>query len=65
MQDNRVQIWATVQLNTPFELRRFFIVGTGHDVPDAISKYLATVQDGAFAWHIFEDPRPAQFNDGE
>jgi hypothetical protein len=36
------------------EERYFRIYGTGHTMPEACGKYIGTVQQGAFVWHVFE-----------
>ncbi len=30
-----------------------YIVGTGHDIPVQATKYVGTVKDGEFMWHIY------------
>jgi hypothetical protein len=35
------------------ESRRFFVVGTGHPIPEGAT-YLGTVPMASFVWHIFE-----------
>lgn len=35
------------------ESRRFFVVGTGHPIPEGVT-YLGTVSMDSSAWHIFE-----------
>lgn len=34
--------------------RRFRIYGTGWPMPDSGITYIATVQSGAFVWHVYE-----------
>jgi hypothetical protein len=55
MQRGNLHIWAIVDTNAPAEPRTFCIHGTGHPLPHAINrKYLSSVQDGNFVWHVFE-----------
>lgn len=55
-------MWVRVNPHNGFESRRFHIIGTGHSVvidvdPDGMEniKYLSTVQQGRFVWHVFEE----------
>lgn len=50
----RVCLWALVDTDQPPEMRRFVIVGTGHDVPDGLL-YHGSVVQGGFVWHVFEE----------
>lgn len=56
-QNGLICMWALVDTDKPKELRRFWIIGTGHPVPDGwdLSYYLATVQVSGYVWHIFGD----------
>lgn len=55
IQHDKICIWAKVNENESlFEERVFEIVGTGHRFRDKDKRYLATIQDGVFVWHIFE-----------
>lgn len=49
-------IWAIVDPNAEMVNRKLAVVGTGHaDYPDTPrTKYIATVQQGNFVWHIFD-----------
>jgi hypothetical protein len=55
-QNGRLCVWAKVDPHAPADVRRrFVIVGTGHNLPiemDSLT-YLASVQQGAFVWHVF------------
>ena len=54
MQHGALCIW--VQLDDRGvcdQLRIFDVYGTGHDMM-ADSRYIATVQDGSFVWHVYE-----------
>lgn len=37
-----------------FTNRPYFVVGTGHPVPDEAVNHLASVKMGYFIWHIYE-----------
>lgn len=47
-------LWALVEPLAVIELRRFKIYGTGAVIATDPGKHVATVQDGDFVWHIFE-----------
>jgi hypothetical protein len=51
-------LWAIVdQHTTERDRRTFYIVGTGHRMPENPAvNYIGTVQelDGALVWHVFE-----------
>jgi hypothetical protein len=48
-----VTMWAEVDTDKLLSGRRFTVYGTGHEVPPH-AKYVGTVQQGAFVWHVFE-----------
>lgn len=52
-QNDKITIWAEVDLNIMGGTRTFNVVTTGHDFPE-LAVYRATVQIGAFVWHVFE-----------
>lgn len=55
MQQKRCTMWALVDPAAPRERRKFYVVGTGHDIHDAYNaEWLGTVQDGPFVWHVLE-----------
>lgn len=56
LQGGTLAIWAIVNPLANVEQRQFEIYGTGSDLPEDYKylMYIATVQDGAFVWHIFE-----------
>ena len=45
-------IWAEVDITMPMSEYTFFIVGTGHLVPEGV-QHFASVMDGAFMWHVY------------
>lgn len=34
--------------------RKFYIYGTGHDIPGA-AEHVGTFKDGPFVWHVYEE----------
>lgn len=55
-------VWAIVDTGQPGERRAIYVRGTGHPLPDARSRYIATVEDGPLVWHVFEPMQPAMRN---
>lgn len=53
MQDGLVTLWAEVDAAAWSTPRTFVIGGTGHQIPEG-ARYVGTVHDGPFVWHIFE-----------
>lgn len=54
-QDDKLMLWALVDTPVTKQVKRTFqIFGTGQAILPANRKYLKTVQDGAFVWHVFE-----------
>ncbi len=49
----RLTIWAQVDDARPLRRRTFAVVGTGHEVPQP-ARFISTVQDGPFVWHVFD-----------
>lgn len=56
MQGGMLTAWAIVHEGSENATRRFYVVGTGNPLPTPAwsSRFLATVQDGAFVWHVFD-----------
>lgn len=52
IQNGLICAWAAVNVYAPLVKRKIIALGTGHTFSEA--EYLATVQDGAFVWHLFE-----------
>lgn len=48
-------LWAIVDPEAPIAPRRFRMLGTGHYVPELPLRYVKTVFEGLFVWHIFEE----------
>jgi hypothetical protein len=55
MQFGQLCLWAEVT-DQPVraEDREIMIVGTGHPITSTAYKYIESVVDGNFVWHIFE-----------
>lgn len=55
LQHGSLMAWALVDTTVEFVPHAFKIKGTGHDCSDLNShyKYLNTLQNGPFVWHIF------------
>ena len=53
IQDDKITIWADVHPDNPMMDYKFLIIGTGHGEVPKNSKYLATLIDGAYVWHVY------------
>lgn len=54
-----VCVWVIVDPDAPPEPRKIFVRGTGHPLGDAEGhKFIGTVKDGSFMWHIFAENLP-------
>lgn len=49
-------VWAEVDTDAPQETRRFYVYGTGHDMPDDPVTYIGTamLSGGRLVFHIYE-----------
>jgi|WetSurMetagenome_2_1015567.scaffolds.fasta_scaffold144668_5 hypothetical protein len=52
VQHDIIVLWAKVDPMAANRWYQFYVVGTGYDAPDN-AKYIGTVQQGPFVWHIF------------
>jgi hypothetical protein len=57
-QIDRPALWALVDTDAEYELRRFFIQATGEFLEYEPAVYVGTFQDRALVWHLFEQVRP-------
>jgi hypothetical protein len=58
VQGNGIFIWAIVETENTAHRYEFEIIGTGHPFPGSqikAQKYIATVQQNGFVWHIFQN----------
>ena len=46
-------LWVEVNSEAPKREFRFFIVGTGHEIPSTAKHHLGTIQAGPFVWHLY------------
>ena len=58
MQGDRITLWAAVDKDIATVTRRFWILGTGWQIPEGVAlQHLETVLDpGGYVWHVFEEP---------
>lgn len=54
--NNEYYLWALVNTDEAIVERTIEIFGTGHEIPEgaAYRKYLGTVNNAPFIWHVFE-----------
>jgi hypothetical protein len=56
MQHGEICAWFIVDpAERDLEVRRYQIIGTGHDFNPQGLEHFATVQDGAYVWHLFQE----------
>ena len=54
-QHDGIYVWVLVNPhNKTTEIKRLRVAGTGHPI-EGNWRYLATVHERAFVWHVFED----------
>lgn len=49
-----ITLWVEVDPEAVEQNRTFFVVGTGHHIPERAGRFLGTVFDGPFVWHVYE-----------
>lgn len=59
MQDGYLCLWALVNTDKKSAMRSIVICGTGNPIPSGedftqTHRYIATVQEQEFVWHVFE-----------
>lgn len=47
-------LWVLLDTNKPVEHKIIDLFGTGHLVPPTKKRFIGTVQQHTFVWHIFE-----------
>ena len=54
-QGGRLMVWGEVVVDHADRVRiDLAIYGTGHALPDNPGRYLGTVLQGAFVWHVYD-----------
>lgn len=56
MDGAEIAVWAVVDTEAPPVPVSFSVLGTGLDVRDD-GRFIGTVRDGAFVWHVFAGPQ--------
>lgn len=51
-QGNNLYVWAEVD-DGPSENFPFYVIGTGHPIPDEAVDHVGTVHKNGFVWHIY------------
>ena len=54
-QNGTLCIWALLSTSDVITERRFYIFGTGHQVPRIGLKHIGSVLMDEFVWHVFEE----------
>lgn len=58
MQGDDICMWAEVDTDTKKCIRKVFVIGTGHPVPNLETQYIGTVQHNNYVWHIYIAAEP-------
>lgn len=53
-QNGVICIWAEVDTDTPIINKPLYVIGTGTGFISEATRYVATVQQDKFIWHIYE-----------
>ncbi len=55
-QGDELFLWALVDPNEAMDVRTFFIVGTGHTLPELRYRHVGSclMRGGGLEWHLFE-----------
>jgi len=53
MQDGWPTVWALVDIEAPAANYMLTLYATGEELPDGPGRYVGTVQDRGFVWHLF------------
>ena len=51
-QGSIITLWAEVDPDRKLTTHRFWMVGTGREIPDSVP-YIGTVDDDPYIWHIY------------
>lgn len=63
VQQGRLAAWALVCPSRKAVKHTLYLFGTGWEIPGDLAEdliHIATVQEGTYVWHIFEDIVPAR-----
>jgi len=52
-QNNNMFVWLEVKKDTPQNVYKFCLYGTGQDIPDS-AEYLSTFDSGPFVIHLYK-----------
>lgn len=52
-QNSRLCVWGIVESDNEKVSIDFFVVGTGHPMPERPVAHIGSVLDGPFVWHVF------------
>ena len=55
MQGGKVVMWVEVDTSHPVEEQYVYSVGTGFGSPPKNCRFVGTVQQGPYVWHIYAD----------
>ena len=55
MQGRAICAWYLTNHPESEPKRRLYVFGTGQPVPDYVGRYIATVQQGMWVWHYFDE----------
>lgn len=54
LQNNVICLWSEVMTDLQPYQYKIFIIGTGYPVPEDAVKYIGTVQQDGFVWHVYQ-----------
>ena len=52
-QNKALKVWVLVDPVQNRVTRKINVYGTGHNIPEGAGKFISTVFEGPFVWHIF------------
>ena len=55
VQDGEPTLWAEVHPANPKVTRRFWLVGTGDEIPEEADQHVASFQMPPDVWHLYEE----------
>lgn len=49
-----IDIWVMADVNSKSKPQKFYIIGTGHEIPETVLQFIGTcVMDDGYVWHAF------------